>query len=247
MAAEVSRAAILLGVVDPDAVLALAAEIERRDAEVAATLESVSDLSSRADEIRGRAERLGRFLDTAPAELAALDRFEAQARDSLAEAVEALAAAESRMATVLAGRRVSPAARLDAEHEVERSREAAADAATRLERLGRERAAHVDAETAARAAAATLRNEADDVVSRLADVPRVSGSGREAPGRGLAGLSEWGGRVHAALFVVRGQLEAERERLVREANELGGAVLGEQLAGSSIALVRRRLEEALRT
>jgi len=50
----------------------------------------------------------------------------------------------------------------------------------------------------------------------------------------------------AALFVVRGQREGERERLVREANELGGSVLGEQVAGASVALVRRRLEEALR-
>jgi hypothetical protein len=46
---------------------------------------------------------------------------------------------------------------------------------------------------------------------------------------------------------VRGQREQERERLVREANELGGSALGEQLAGSSVALVRRRLEEALRS
>ena len=53
-------------------------------------------------------------------------------------------------------------------------------------------------------------------------------------------------RATAEPDLVRSQLEGERDRLVREANELGGAVLGEQLAGSNIALVRRRLEEALR-
>jgi chromosome segregation ATPase len=233
-------------VVDPDAILALAAEIERRDAEVAATLENVIDLSGRADEIRARGERLHRFLDGAPAELAAIDRVEAQARDALAAAVEALAAAERRIAAVVAGRRVSSDARLEAEHELERSREIADEAATRLERLGRERVAQVEAEAAARAAASALSSEASDVVLRIRHVPRVSQSGREGPARGLAGLSDWAGRVHAALFVVRGQLEGERDRLVREANELGGSVFGEQLAGATIALVRRRLEEALR-
>ena len=102
------------------------------------------------------------------------------------------------------------------------------------------------AKSAAQAEAFALVRDASDVASRLQDVPRVSASGREAPGQDLAQLSEWGSRVHAALFVVRGQLEGERDRLVREANELGGAVLGEQLAGSNVTLVRRRLEEALR-
>jgi len=36
--------------------------------------------------------------------------------------------------------------------------------------------------------------------------------------------------VHVALLVVRGQLDVERDRLVREANELGSVVLGEELA-----------------
>ena len=105
----------------------------------------------------------------------------------------------------------------------------------------------VEADAAARAAAAGLGTEATEISLRIQDVPRVSRSGRDAPSRGLAELSSWGGRVHAALLVVRGQLEGERDQLVREANELGGSVLGEQLAGSTIALVRRRLEEALRS
>lgn len=233
-------------VVDVDAVLALAAEIERRDAEVAGTLETVIDLSRRADDIRARGERLDRFLETAPAELAAIDRAEAQARDALAAAVEALAASERGIAEVLSGRRVSHGARTDAVHELARSRETATDASARLERLGRERTALVEADGAARAEAVSLGTEASEVASRIQDVPRVSRSGRDAAAGGLAELSAWAGRVHAALFVVRGQLEGDRDRLVREANELSGAVLGEQLAGANIALVRRRLEEALR-
>jgi hypothetical protein len=47
------------------------------------------------------------------------------------------------------------------------------------------------------------------------------------------------------LFVVRGTLETERERVVVEANALGSAVLGEALGASSVATVRRRVEQAL--
>jgi hypothetical protein len=39
-------------------------------------------------------------------------------------------------------------------------------------------------------------------------------------------------------------LEAERERVVVEANVLGTSVLGEELGAASVALVRRRLEAA---
>ena len=58
-------------------------------------------------------------------------------------------------------------------------------------------------------------------------------------------LEEWGARVRSALFVARGTLETERERVVTEANALGTAVLGESLGASSVAVVRRRLEERL--
>jgi hypothetical protein len=232
-------------VVELDAVLTLAADIERQDAEIATTLETVVKLSVRADEIRARGEQLLQVLEATPAELAALDRVEMHARDGLAAAVEALSVSERRSAEVLAARRSSTETRIEAEHQLERAREAADDAAARLARVGRERAAQVETEAAARTESASLAAEARDVAARIQDIPRVSRSGRAAPAGGLEGLSEWAGRVHAALFVVRGQLEGERDRLVREANELGGAALGEQLGGSTVALVRRRLEEAL--
>ena len=59
-------------------------------------------------------------------------------------------------------------------------------------------------------------------------------------------LDDWGGQVRSALFVVRGTLEAERERVVVEANVLGTSVLGEELGATSVAIVRRRLEAAAR-
>lgn len=231
---------------DVDALLALAADIERRDVDVAASLGLVLDLTARSDEIRARAEQLQLLLDSLPGEIATLDRSDAEARDARAEALDAVAGAERRVAELEQGRRVSPEARAAAERDLERVRELASDATARLERLVLDRAGLVEAGSVARVDARDLVREAQDVASRIHDVARVSKSGREAPGRDLGGLVEWGSRVHAALLVVRGQLEGERDRLVREANELSGAVLGEQLAGSNVAVVRRRLEEALR-
>jgi len=231
---------------DVDALLALAADIERRDSDVAAELVLVLELAARSDEIRARAERLELLLESVPGEIATLDRSEAEARDARSEAGAAVASAESRVAELEQGRRATPETRAAAERDLERSRATAADATARLERLVGDRVALVQAESAARADALDLARDANDVSSRIQEVARVSRSGRQAPGRELGQLVEWGSRVHAALFVVRGQLEGERDRLVREANELGGAVLGEQLAGSNVALVRRRLEEALR-
>ena len=47
------------------------------------------------------------------------------------------------------------------------------------------------------------------------------------------------------VLVARGTLEAERERIVVEANALAAGALGESLGGSSVTVVRRRLEEAV--
>ena len=65
----------------------------------------------------------------------------------------------------------------------------------------------------------------------------------EPPGPGIEGVLEWAARAHAAVFVARSGLETERERVVREANELAASVLGEPLYATSVALVRQRLEE----
>ena len=48
----------------------------------------------------------------------------------------------------------------------------------------------------------------------VAAVPRLSDAGRASPGETLEEVEEWGSRTHASLFVVRGGLENERERVV---------------------------------
>ena len=62
------------------------------------------------------------------------------------------------------------------------------------------------------------------------------------PGEGLRALIEWGSRAHAALFVDSRQLGAQRELVIREANELASAVLGEPTYGSTVEQALARVE-----
>jgi predicted nucleic acid-binding Zn-ribbon protein len=231
-------------VVEGDTLLAVADELVRRDDEVAATLRTVSELSHRAGEIRARSAEVRALLDAAPGELAEIDRQAAAARDALAVSEEAFEGAEQRLREIDA-RRARDDEQAVAERELKAAQELVADSAATARRVANEREELTGSTAAARIEAAGLVEEARRVAEELQAVPRISQSGRQTPSDDLERLDEWASRVHASLLVVRGQLEGERDRLVREANELGSAVLGEQVAGSSVALVRRRLEEAL--
>jgi hypothetical protein len=72
----------------------------------------------------------------------------------------------------------------------------------------------------------------------------ISASGLEPPAPGLDGLEEWASRVSAALLVVGSGLETERERLVRQANEIAASVLGEPAHAGAVSRVRAELERA---
>ena len=77
---------------------------------------------------------------------------------------------------------------------------------------------------------------APDEIARLTALAREAGHGE--PG---ADLADWASRARAALLVERSSLDTRREQLVREANELASAQLGEQVS-TSVAGVRERLE-----
>jgi hypothetical protein len=47
-------------------------------------------------------------------------------------------------------------------------------------------------------------------------------------------LVAWASRAHAELFVAAGQIAAQRERVIREANELASMLLGEPTYGSTV-------------
>ncbi|MCZ7587950.1 MAG: hypothetical protein M5U27_03630 [Gaiella sp.] len=87
-----------------------------------------------------------------------------------------------------------------------------------------------------------LGRVAAGIAADVRRVRRIAETAGRLPGAAFADVDEWAAHVRSVLFVVRGTLEAERERIVAEANVLGASVLGEDLGVSSIALVRRRLE-----
>ncbi|MEP6893163.1 MAG: hypothetical protein ABI927_05220 [Gaiellaceae bacterium] len=225
-------------------VLELAADLELRDAAVAAEIGRVSRLADDAKAIGAGAEAIGALLDGLPAECVGADRSEADARAGCSTAEAELATAEALVARrEAAGRTGQDLA--SARRDLIRAQEAAHDAAARLRRAALRQAVLADSERAARAKLPELVAQARSVAGELADVPRVSSSGRVKPETTLAGLVGWAVRVQTALLVVRGQLDVECDRLVREANELGSLVLGEQLGGSSVELVGKRVRAVL--
>jgi hypothetical protein len=230
-----------------ESLLTAAADLEARDAAIAGEHARAHALLADVDRIRARSDELRRFLDGVPSERAALDAAEADARDEQGRASATLVDAERRVAELEAKRRPSADDLAQARREHDRAVEAVVDAEARMSRLVRARSELGDAELASRAEAEGLAVEARAVAGELRDLPRLSESGRTEPGESLVELFEWGGRTHAALFVVRGSLDAERERVVREAAELGASVVGEPLHGATVSAMRQRIEQTLRT
>ncbi len=221
-----------------DSSLAFAAELEERDAALAAQLELLLGLGDAVDGLRVRALELAELLARVPDDRQHLEDAHGGAEQDVDAARSALAEAE---------RALERARGEDARATAERHRAHAATdlrtAAERVERLAaRREALELEAEQAA-AEASALGSRASELARRLDDAPRASRT--DAPGEGLAELAEWGSRAHAAVLVARSGVETERERVVREANELAAAVLGEPLYATSVAGVRERLAERL--
>jgi hypothetical protein len=76
----------------------------------------------------------------------------------------------------------------------------------------------------------------------MAAFPQLSRTDLGQAPSGIEGLIAWAARAHGALFVARNNLETERERVVRQANELLASVTGEPAAAASVARARERLE-----
>jgi chromosome segregation ATPase len=98
-------------------------------------------------------------------------------------------------------------------------------------------------EVAAHAAERGAENRAafeQEAAELTAELPRLEqqarGLSRKIPGGTPpenADLTDWASRAHAELFVAASQVDARRERVVREANELASALLGESTHGST--------------
>ena len=217
--------------------VAYARELETQDTALADAIAEADALRTEVSELRARAQHAVYFLARLP-----------QEREALAAGLA------------------------DAEEELERRRREAAEAAARLERAQKEegvlaaRRAVVrtrDAVTTAEGKAARLRGDADaleaeaeaieaelpelerhavELAERIRALHRASDPGVPEPG--AAGIAAWASRTEASVFVARGGLETERDRVIRQANELAASALGETLS-STVSRVREQLEQRL--
>jgi chromosome segregation ATPase len=222
--------------------LAFLHELEKTDEAVAAVLTELDELAAEAERVRARAVELEAFMIRFPAERERADGALAEARDDVDERRETLARAEAEIAAAeeagdaarsAAARRAVVRAG-DALRSAERAVTSLADDLSRLEREGEE----AERETTG------LHERAQRVAGALRARPGLAEHAGGEPASDLAGISAWAGGVRAALFVARGRLAAEREAVIRQANELGAVVLGEPLSASSAAVVARRIERA---
>jgi chromosome segregation ATPase len=217
--------------------LAFVKELERRDADAATRLADVEELQSTVEHLRARAADVLAFEAALPRERAARALTVERAEGALARAQAARAQAEAEL------ERARGKDRAAAEHAVETARADERTAAAELERA-RNSAAGLEQEAERTAVATgTLEREAGIASDRLAALPRLSHDATVAPQPGVAGVEDWGARARPALLLLRAALAAERDAIVREANEVGSAALGESVGATSVQRVRERLEE----
>jgi hypothetical protein len=197
-------------------------ELERADEKLGAWLAALEGLAHEVEEIGARASALSERLERLPEERAAAATARAEAeREVEARRAEHQAVLAAGYGDEAEARREEIRAR-DLLHSAERR----LDAEETIEaRLGEE------ADASAR--------EALDLAERAAQAGVDSRAGTS-----LEAIAAWATETRAALFVRRAQLAAEREAVIRQANELGSSLLGEPLVAQSAALVARRVEES---
>jgi chromosome segregation ATPase len=200
----------------------------RRDTELATRAGQVRELDAQVAVIRTRAEAIDGFFVSYPDEETQRRETAATAENELTRRRDELAVAERELATAR-----DPESRERAASAVTRARDHVHVAEVRLDR--------------ARAAAAELEREASDLT---VEVPQLEARARAIAARvdgvppaptGVRELVEWASRAHAELFVAAGQLDAQRDRVIREANELATMLLGEPTYGSTVAQLAERV------
>jgi len=193
-----------------------------RDAELAERRGEITQREEEIAAIRGRAEQIEAALAAQPAEQRSREDELDEARAELERRREELVHAERALEEAQ-----SDEERDRARHGVDRARDHIAVAQARVDR-----AETAVAELAREARDLPAELESLEVRARaLPDTPRLAGS-----------LVDWASRSHAEAFVAARQIDTERERIIREANELASMLLGEPAYGSTPAQALRRVE-----
>jgi chromosome segregation ATPase len=205
---------------------------ERAVTELRRLAELDADLSTRAAELRaldgqvaalrGRAEAIDAFFAVYSGEETARQAELAEAQRELTRRREELASAERARAEAQ-----DDEARIHAGHAVARALDHIAVAENRI---GRAQSAYDEL----KGDAAALPRELEELEAwarAVPEVPPLSSS-----------LVEWASQAHAELFVAAGQIDVQRERAIREANELASMLLGESTYGATVAQALARVE-----
>jgi chromosome segregation ATPase len=218
--------------------LDFARELARADEDAAATLAELVELAAEVEALRVRAAGLADRVARLPGEQEAARTAVEDAEREVARRRETAAAAEA----------VSRAADDDRARAAANALTRAADGLRMAER--RLVAARADddrlraEELAAAGEAAALTERARAVAAGLHERSALAAAASGPPEDDLASVAAWATNARAALFVARGQLASQRDQLLRQANELAAAVLGEPVPASSAAAVVRRVEAA---
>jgi chromosome segregation ATPase len=222
--------------------LAAVRELEVADERVAAALVAVGELQRELSAIREHASANRLLLSSAPERREAAARAITEGGEELARRREELVAA--RDASAEADRSGDENRAAAAKRAVERAEDHIRFGERKVERALRARDELERALAEAEAETPALEEQARAVSAGLRAMAGISASGLEPPAPGLDGLEEWASRVSAALLVVGSGLETERERLVRQANEIAASVLGEPAHAGAVSRVRAELERA---
>ncbi len=101
--------------------------------------------------------------------------------------------------------------------------------------------AHVPSSEAFERDAAELPAELTTLEGDARGIAATAHLPEPSPSAGPRNLAEWASRSHAELFVARSQIDTQRERISREANELASMLLGEATYGSTVAQALQRV------
>ncbi len=192
------------------------------DAELAESASALRDLEASVSTLRSRAEAIDAFFAAYPDEAVRRRGELAEAAEELLRRREELAAAQR---TLTAAH--DDEAQIHAEHAVARALDHIAVAEGRSAR--------------AQAASDELERDAGALPDELAELEGRARAVPDVPPFG-ASLVEWASHAHAELFVAAGQIDVQRERVIREANELASMLLGEPTYGATVPQALARVE-----
>jgi chromosome segregation ATPase len=207
--------------------------LDRRDRELSDRAAQLRALQEGVAAVRGRAEEIDAFFVAYPAAEDCVRRIVAAAEVDLAARRAEVADAETERE-----RAKDANARESAERAVARARDHVQLAAARVERAVAER-------DALERDASALPGELPELSAAASRIAEALAEG-EPPAAGPRELVEWAARAQASLFVAAGQIDAQRDRVIREANELATMLLGEPTYGATPAQARARVEATLR-